>query len=298
MNTALMERLLNEEESSELDFKRDQYPFDGATVTDEQRSELLKDILAFANAWRRVDAYILIGVADVRGGRSTVVGVTTHLNDHVLQQFVNSRTNRPISFSYEAFPFEGVQLGVIRVEAQDRPVYLNKNFGRLRANTVYIRRGSSTAEATPDEIAKMGAALAGAAAEERPDLVLRARQVHYGREIVLSLRNEGRGTARAPHLSFRVPESYRISPHGVDGNNTPGFLGQPHGADRDRAPHFGGVATQVIHPDTERDVCVLLFNGHDAESKPGGTVTIEYETAAEGQERTVRVATITVGVGA
>jgi predicted HTH transcriptional regulator len=59
-----MEELLNEDESSTLDFKRDQYPFDGAT--DEQKGELLKDILAFANAWRRTDAYILVGVKDLR----------------------------------------------------------------------------------------------------------------------------------------------------------------------------------------------------------------------------------------
>ena len=65
-----MEKLLNEDESSALDFKRDQYPFEKAS--DEQKSEFLKDILAFANAWRRTDAYILVGVEDVKGGRSNV----------------------------------------------------------------------------------------------------------------------------------------------------------------------------------------------------------------------------------
>ncbi|CAN5374670.1 MAG: AlbA family DNA-binding domain-containing protein [Pyrinomonadaceae bacterium] len=70
MNATLMEKLLNEDESSALDFKRDQYPFEKAS--DEQKSEFLKDILAFANAWRRTDAYILVGVEDVKGGRSNV----------------------------------------------------------------------------------------------------------------------------------------------------------------------------------------------------------------------------------
>lgn len=67
MDTALFERLLREEEGVLLDFKRDQYRF--AKATDEDKSELLKDILGFANAWRRADSYILIGVADVRGDR-------------------------------------------------------------------------------------------------------------------------------------------------------------------------------------------------------------------------------------
>lgn len=90
MDNVLFERLLHEDESTTLDFKRDQYPFSKAT--EAQKSELLKDILGFANAWRRTDAYILIGVEEVRGGRSRVVGVTEHLDDHSLQQFVHRRT--------------------------------------------------------------------------------------------------------------------------------------------------------------------------------------------------------------
>lgn len=41
----LLERLLHEKERTALDFKRDQYPFDGV----DDKAELLKDILAFAN---------------------------------------------------------------------------------------------------------------------------------------------------------------------------------------------------------------------------------------------------------
>jgi predicted HTH transcriptional regulator len=74
MNAELFESLLYQSESEVLDFKVDQYPFEAAT--DVQKSELLKDILAFANAWRRSDAYILIGVEEVRGGRSIVRGMS------------------------------------------------------------------------------------------------------------------------------------------------------------------------------------------------------------------------------
>jgi schlafen family protein len=119
---------------------------------------LLKDILAFANSWRRSDAFILIGVQEVTGGRSNVVGVSTHLPDAALQQFVNSKVQRPLAFSYEAYPVENVQIGVIHIPLQDRPFYLKKDYGKLKANTVYIRRSSSTDEASPDEVAKMGIA--------------------------------------------------------------------------------------------------------------------------------------------
>lgn len=157
MNSQFLEQLLYEDESSTLDFKRDQYRFDGAN--DVERSEILKDILGFANGWRRSDAYILIGVDEVRGGKSLVVGASNHLEDHTLQQFVNSRTNKPIHFGYRVIAVDGHELGVIQIEKQARPFYLMKDYGKLKRNEVYVRRGSSTdptKPASPEEIAQMG----------------------------------------------------------------------------------------------------------------------------------------------
>ena len=155
MNETLLEQLLNEDESSSLDFKREQYPF--VRANKDQKGEIIKDIIAFANAWRRTDAYILMGVEEVCGDRSIVNGVTKHLDEADLQQLVNSKTNRPIEFSYQAFPFEGKQIGVIRIPVQERPFYLKSKYGRLNKEIVYIRRGSSTDIANIDEIAKIGA---------------------------------------------------------------------------------------------------------------------------------------------
>ena len=120
----LVEGLLHEEESQTLDFKRDQYAFEGADR--RTKSELLKDILAFCNAWRRSTAYILIGIKEVKGGRSEAVGVTEHLDDASLQQFVDSKTQRPMEFSYRQIRFEGVELGAIEIPEQKRPIYLQQ----------------------------------------------------------------------------------------------------------------------------------------------------------------------------
>jgi len=150
----LIDELLNEEESSTLDFKEEQYKFVGEN--DIAKSELLKDILAFANSWKRTDSFILIGVKEVKGARSEVVGINQHIDDAQLQQFVNSKTQKPLTFAYKTLSFEEVQIGVIWIPVQTRPIYLKKDYGKLKSNIVYIRRGSSTAEAAPDEIAKMG----------------------------------------------------------------------------------------------------------------------------------------------
>src|SRR5436309_2516424 len=137
MEARLIEELLWQGESEQLDFKEGQYRFYEAS--DSEKGELLKDILAFANAWRQGAAYILIGVREVKGGRSEVVGVSQQLEDNDLQQFVNSKTQKPVHFSYIAVPFEGVQIGVVLIPKQPRPLYLNQSLGSLRANTVYIR---------------------------------------------------------------------------------------------------------------------------------------------------------------
>jgi hypothetical protein len=149
-----LEQLLHESESPYLDFKRDQYRFEGAA--DGEKAELLKDILAFANAWRRTDAFILIGVEEVKGERGKIHGVTQHFDDATLQQFVNSKTQRAIDFSVETLTVDGRKIDAIRIPVQRRPFYLKKDYSRLKAGVVYFRRGTTTAEANPDDIATMG----------------------------------------------------------------------------------------------------------------------------------------------
>jgi len=189
MNDPQFERLLYEEESAALDFKEKQYRF--VKASEDDKSELLKDILGFANTWRRSEAFILIGVRDVRGGRADVVGIPAadHLDDHSLQQFVNNLTNRPVRFHYEAFGFEGKQVGVIRIEQQIQPIYLTKDYGKLKRHEVYVRRGSSTdptKPAGPDELAQMGRGSGPQTAELTVEFAEHSRDISLGTQIAWS----------------------------------------------------------------------------------------------------------------
>jgi hypothetical protein len=150
----LIESLLRESESTTLDFKSQQYPF--ATATDDQKSEIVKDVLAFANAFARADAFILIGIKDGKGTRGEVVGVSEQLEDAHLQQLVNGCIKRNLVLSYVAMEIDGKPIGVIHIPRQKRPFYSVKDFGKIKKNEVYFRRGSSTAVASPDDIAAMG----------------------------------------------------------------------------------------------------------------------------------------------
>ena len=149
-----IEQLLHEEEGTSLDFKREQYKFEGAS--NEEKSEILKDILAFSNAFRRADAYIILGVEEIRGKKSKVIGVHSHLDDAKLQQFINSKTQRPVTFSYRESTHEGLEVGIIHIPIQLRPIYSKINYGKVKKGKVYLRRSSSTDVATPEEIIQMG----------------------------------------------------------------------------------------------------------------------------------------------
>jgi len=145
---------LYQEECNTIDFKSEQYKFENES--EDVKSEILKDILGFSNAWRQGDAYILTGVKEVKGGRSLVLGIEQDIDDASLQQFINSKTQRPVTFTYKTVAFEGKKIGLIHIPAQQRPIYLKKRYGNLEKKVVYIRRSSSTDIAELDEVAKMG----------------------------------------------------------------------------------------------------------------------------------------------
>lgn len=154
MNDIIFERWLYESESDSLDFKRNQYKFIDAS--NNEKSELLKDIVAMANSWRQIDGFIVIGIEDRPEKPNILHGVTEHIDDASIQQFINSNVSGICTFEYRTYTKDERTYGIIRIPVQKRPLFLLRNYGTLKANTVYVRRGSSTDEAKPDEISKMG----------------------------------------------------------------------------------------------------------------------------------------------
>lgn len=147
-------------ESNRLDFKRDQYLFDNAA--DGHKAELLKDILSFANSFRNDPAYILIGVEELESKLGKIVGIekTEVIDDSKIQQFVNEKTNRIIpieTYTVECGDERVVQVLEIAPCLKNRPFYLKqKNFAQLKQNDVWMRVGSASHIAVPEEICDMG----------------------------------------------------------------------------------------------------------------------------------------------
>lgn len=170
LNDENLEQLRYKGESVDLDFKQAQYPFSGAS--DYQKSELLKDILAMANSYRTESGYILIGFKDQTPHPAEVVGISQddHIDDATLQQFVHSKVEPPLEFQYEERLFEGKHIAIITIPKQPRPFAPNRDYGKVKKNTFYVRRGSSTDEASITEIKKMTALDAGASKKAQVSL--------------------------------------------------------------------------------------------------------------------------------
>lgn len=152
--------LCREGESCRLDYKRDQYCLVGTKANDYEKSKCLKDILAFANTYRREgeSAYILIGVEEDSRHLGVVYGINEVLDPNVFQQLVDSKTQQKIPFSVYSLEVDGKTVQVIEILpcGGQPPFYLTKNFGPLLANTVYFRTNASTQIATPEEIWEWG----------------------------------------------------------------------------------------------------------------------------------------------
>lgn len=159
MITELLNSLRYKSEGTDIDFKSEQYRF--VNGSDENKAEMLKDILAVANAWRDGTGYILLGFRDRRPHPAEVVGISSSIDDASLQQFVHGKVKPKLTFTYEEHIYEGKTVALIAIPKQKRTFYLAKPFGKLKSNVVYVRRGSSTDEAEPPEIAAMTVADSG-----------------------------------------------------------------------------------------------------------------------------------------
>jgi len=154
MNHSIFEHWKFASEGNALDFKKMEYKF--IKASDQEKGELLKDILAMANSWSQEDRYIVMGIEEKQEKPNVFHGIKEQIDDARIQQFVNSKTSRVCKFEYFSYLYKDRNYGIIRIPVQERPIFLRKDFGGLKSNTVYVRRGSSTAIANPDEMKEMG----------------------------------------------------------------------------------------------------------------------------------------------
>jgi hypothetical protein len=114
----------------------------------------------------------------------------------------------------------------------------------------------------------------------RPLLALRLAPERNGGSLLVIIRNDGRGAARAPYLGLELPPGYAPSTQSayVDGRLGLRPLGQ-HGG----LHSFGGEANTVIHVGQEMIVTRLEARARMPDGRPivDGDQVFRYELAAE-----------------
>lgn len=152
-------------------------------------------------------------------------------------------------------------------------------------NNYYIRTGSSFVEASHTQLEDMFGR------RPQPKLVLYTKVTQYGSrfgamsnvQVVLGIENKGRGTAKAPFLSAKINEPYRINEYGIDGNRNFG-LAIVRSSSGSQEKKYGSSANVVIHSGVVHEVAIVYVNVADI-NKAGGDVkdlVVEYKIAAEG----------------
>jgi hypothetical protein len=151
MDAALFETLTKNPESDVLDFKRLALNF--LTNKETEDAKLVKDILCFSNTIRNETAYILYGVEESNGNK-VLLGVADFPDDAILQQKVKDKVTPSAKFKSYTYLSQGLSFGVIEIPIypHDEPLSPVIRLKGLEVGKIYIRRGSSNAEATGREV--------------------------------------------------------------------------------------------------------------------------------------------------
>lgn len=127
-------------EQAALDWKSDFV----SPSDDEKRGEVIKDVVAIANASPLSYGFIVYGV-DPRKP-NPIIGISTHYDDAKLQQLIKGKVEpAPEFLYYEVSAGPKRTVAVIQVApSKRRPFIISLDIGKVRAGQIPIRRGSST----------------------------------------------------------------------------------------------------------------------------------------------------------
>lgn len=147
ITVAEFENLLNNSESSILDFKRINYSVDNGP---ENASKFVKDIISFANTIRTKSAFIILGVDVKQDNSKELIGITDYIDEAIFQDKIKDKVfPRPI-FKYSTIVYKNLSFGVIEIPVSKYalPISPTIKLKGLEPGKIYFRRGSSNSEAS------------------------------------------------------------------------------------------------------------------------------------------------------
>ncbi|RED91329.1 AlbA family DNA-binding domain-containing protein [Marinoscillum furvescens] len=155
MTIEKFQELIESSEGKTLDFKTEFYDFDTDSDVKKKNyvSEFIKDILSIYNTQREGNGYLIFGVLEKNGKAIDLVGVSNLPDDAVLQDKLKDKVKPVPDFILHQVEFEGKKFGIIEIylPSFNSPSMAIRDFGNIKKDEVYIRKGSTKAKATPEE---------------------------------------------------------------------------------------------------------------------------------------------------
>lgn len=133
----LIDLIHYENEKTGLDFKAVIYKAD-------KFDDLLKDIMAMANAALEEDRYIVVGIKHHPSSERVILGVEEFMDDATYYQLVHSNIEPDIHFEYFHVEVADKKVGVFRIfNCDNQPYLMKKDTKNLRRGDGFIRKGTS-----------------------------------------------------------------------------------------------------------------------------------------------------------
>lgn len=132
----ILRNLINESENEYLDFKKGLY-------VKANYENLLKDVLAMANAKIDGSRYIIFGVKETAGQEKELFDVKEPVDAATYQELISENIEPQLTCHLNYLTYNNRLLAVLEiVEPKAQPYLLKKKYGNLHKGLCYIRRGS------------------------------------------------------------------------------------------------------------------------------------------------------------
>lgn len=136
MDINLLKNLLTQSETEYLDFKKGLY-------VKANYEELIKDVLAMANAKVNGSRYIIFGVKEKAGEKKELFDIKEPVDAATYQELIFENIEPQLTCHLNYLTYNNRLLAVLEIaEPKAQPYLLKKKYGNLHKGFCYIRRGS------------------------------------------------------------------------------------------------------------------------------------------------------------
>ncbi len=136
MDINLLKNLLAQSETEYLDFKKGLY-------VKANYEELIKDVLAMANAKANGSRYIIFGVKEKVGEEKELFDIKEPVDAATYQELIFENIEPQLTCHLNYLTYNNRLLAVLEIaEPKAQPYLLKKKYGNLHKGFCYIRRGS------------------------------------------------------------------------------------------------------------------------------------------------------------